>query len=357
MEYRLDGSLFNIRRLQAHTKTSTDHIHELQYADDCAIVAHTPESMQHALDTISALYTSFGLQVNTKKTEIMAQLCTESSSPATFYINGNPLNIVDQFTYLGCTVSADTCLDSEIHNRINKASSAFGRLRKRVFDNKNLKISTKVAVYNAVCVSTLLYGAETWTPYRRHIKSLEMFHIRCLQKILSLSWEDRIPHTDILSTTGTISMEAALANRHLRWVGHTIRMPGYRLPHQVLYGQLPASKRAPGGQKRRYKDYTKDLLRHCNINPGHLEDLAANRPAWRKTCKKATEQINNIFIERRTTRRAQRHQKAEDNSSQTSGHACSICGRVCGSKIGLHSHMRWHQRQTTLTPPLPQPPS
>ncbi|XP_041934160.1 uncharacterized protein LOC121696990 [Alosa sapidissima] len=93
-------------------------------------------------------------------------------------------------------------LDSEIHHRINKASSAFGRLRKRVFGNNNLKISTKVAVYNAVCVTTLLYGAKTWTPYRRHINSLEMFHIRCLQKILNLSWEDRIPHTDILTATG-----------------------------------------------------------------------------------------------------------------------------------------------------------
>lgn len=139
-------------------------------------------------------------------------------------------------------------------------------------------------------------------------------------------------------------MEAALANRHLRWVGHTIRMPGYRLPRQVLYGQLLNSKRAAGGQKRRYRDFTKELLKRCNINPGHLEALASNRPAWRATCNKAAEQINDIFIQRRTARRAQRHRQA-DPTPQTSGHACSICGRVCGSKIGLHSHMRWHQRQ------------
>ncbi len=99
-----------------------------------------------------------------------------------------------------------------MHTRINKAfKSSFGRLRSRVFESRNLKISAKVAVYNVVCLSTLLYGAESWTPYRQHITNLEAFHIRCLQKILKLSWEDRIPHTVILSNTDSICMEAAVA--------------------------------------------------------------------------------------------------------------------------------------------------
>ena len=62
VEYRLDGSLFNIRRLQAHTRTKTRQICELQCADDCAVLAHSPDSMQHALNTISSLYHFFGLQ-------------------------------------------------------------------------------------------------------------------------------------------------------------------------------------------------------------------------------------------------------------------------------------------------------
>ncbi len=154
---------------------------------------------------------------------------------------------MDNFTYLGSTLSSCCSLDTEIHIRINKASSSFGRLPSRVFENRILKIST-VAVYNAVCLSTLLYGAKSWTSYRQHITNLEAFHIRCLQKIFNLSWEDRIPHTVILSNSDSFCMEAAVAKKHLRWLGHPICMPEHRLPHQVLYSQLMGSKHSAGGQ-------------------------------------------------------------------------------------------------------------
>jgi len=40
VKYRLDGNLFNQRRLNAQTKTSVTHSCELQYAVDTALVSH-----------------------------------------------------------------------------------------------------------------------------------------------------------------------------------------------------------------------------------------------------------------------------------------------------------------------------
>ncbi|CAJ1066317.1 uncharacterized protein LOC109084930 [Xyrichtys novacula] len=304
LQYRLDGSLFNTRRL---------------HADDCAVLAHSPESTQYALNTI------------------MSQLTTQPASPHSFHINGVPLKTIDHFTYLGSTLSSHCSLDIDIHTRINKASSAFGRLRSWVFENHNLKVSTKVAVYNAVCVFTLLYGAETWTPYRSHISNLEAFHIRCLQKILGLSWVDRVPYTEILEKTNSSCI-------HLRWIGHTIRLPEHHLPRQILYGQRHDAKRAAGGQKRRYKDYTKELLKHTAINPMQLETLALDPIAWRDTCARAISRINDSNQQRRSERCAQRHQRTA-SIRPMSGIPCPICGRMCTSHIGLDSHIKWHQQQ------------
>ena len=98
------------------------------------------------------------------------EYCTPRTS-----IGETDFKSVQQFSYLGCTISSNTRIDWEINNRLAKASSAFGRLYKRVW-NKHLRSKTKISVYRAILLTTLLYGSESWITYRNHIKLLERFH-------------------------------------------------------------------------------------------------------------------------------------------------------------------------------------
>ena len=45
IRFRIDGSLFNLRRLLVRTKTIEELITELLFADDCTILGHTEESL------------------------------------------------------------------------------------------------------------------------------------------------------------------------------------------------------------------------------------------------------------------------------------------------------------------------
>jgi len=81
----------------------------------------------------------------------------------------------------------------EVQQRIKSASAASSR----VFFNHNLTTVTKVAVYNATCLSILLYGSESWTLYRRHFKALEAYHVRCLQAVLVVRWWHKVTHSDL----------------------------------------------------------------------------------------------------------------------------------------------------------------
>ena len=344
LQFRLDGSLFNIRRLQALTKITKQHILELQYADDCALLAHTPDSLQRALNVVSSIYSALGLKVNISKTQVIAQHSIHQSEVPVFNIDGQQLTIVPHFTYLGSVLSPTCNIDNDIQVRVGSASAAFGRLKTRVFLNRNLTVSTKAAVYKAVCLSTLLYGSEAWTPYQRHVRILERFHIRCLQRILGLTWEDRVPYVDIYDRTQTPSIQVFLAQRHLRWVGHVIRMPAQRLPRQILYGQLQEGFRSPGGQRKRYKDHIKTLLKRCAIQPSALEDLAADRHTWRSISHKGIAHLQEQTTERRKKQRVQRHQRAAGAPLSCVDFICPTCGKPCGSRIGLHSHMEWHKR-------------
>ena len=103
-----------------------------------------------------------------------------------------------------------------------------------------------MAVYNACIISTLLYGSESWTTYTRQEKRLNSFHMRCLRRILGITWQDKITNNKVLAKAGLPSMFTLLRQRRLRWLGHVRRMEDGRIPKDILYGQLATGKRRTG---------------------------------------------------------------------------------------------------------------
>lgn len=349
LRYRLDGSLFNLRRLTANTKVSHVAVAELEYADDVALVSPTSDGLQRSLDIMARSYTRAGLVINTEKTEVMVQQDPmNEANDHTFRVGDEELKTVTDFVYLGANLSNTCQVDNDIYRRIGKASAAFGRLSTRVFFCNDLTIKTKVAVYVAVCLSTLLYGCEAWVLYRRHLKKLESFHIRCLMRILNLKWWHKIPHTEVRRRAGVDPLEAMLFHRHLRWVGHVIRMPEDRIPRQVLYGELQEGRRSVGGQRKRHKDVTKATMKGFGIDPSSLEREAQERAGWRRACAEGRSEFVNTYNRRAAVRLERRHAASVTVVNTQNEHICPTCGRICASRIGLLSHSRTHQ-------PRPQP--
>ena len=88
IECRLDGDHFNLRPLQAKSKTSSAMISALQYADDAAFSSHTADGLQRSLDVMSETYLRAGHIINTTK---IKTLSTSSHDALTFSISGNQL--------------------------------------------------------------------------------------------------------------------------------------------------------------------------------------------------------------------------------------------------------------------------
>ncbi|BHF66062.1 hypothetical protein SprV_0200907600 [Sparganum proliferum] len=165
------------------------------------------EEMQQSMDLFSAACEYFGLVTNTQKTVVMHQpppnSATHPNAPQ-ISVNGTQLQVVENFPYLGSALSGNTKIDDEVANRISKARQVFGRLRSTVWNRHGLQLSTKLKMYKAVILPTLLYGAETWTVYTKQARRLNHFHLSCLRRILRLNWQDRIPDIDVLERTGIL---------------------------------------------------------------------------------------------------------------------------------------------------------
>jgi len=107
-------------------------------------------------------------------------------------------------------ISSNSSLDDEIAACIIKASTAFGTLSHRLWKVHDIRLETKIAVYRAVVLSSLLYCCESWCLYRRQLRKLEQFRGRCLRNIARIRWQDKAPNTDVLERCQSDSIEATL---------------------------------------------------------------------------------------------------------------------------------------------------
>ncbi|XP_069989480.1 uncharacterized protein [Penaeus vannamei] len=142
--------------------------------------------------------------------------------PTPIIIHNTEIKTVDNFCYLGSTIMSSGSLDVEVMLRIGKASVALGQLTKRFSQDRGIHLSTKIVVYRAMVLSTLLCCCETWTTYRRHIKQLEQFHQRCLRKICGIKCQDRVSNLQVLEKCDLPSIECLITTCQLRWTGHVI---------------------------------------------------------------------------------------------------------------------------------------
>ena len=162
--YWLDGSLFDLHRLTAKTKTVKKTVLEALFADDCALMAHRESDLQIIVNKFEEASRLFGLSISLGKTEVLYQPTPAAvAHRPTISMDGTQLKTVDDFKYLGSVISKDRSLDKEISARICKASQALGRLKTRVLSQHNIRRPTKLKVYRAVVLTSLLYGCKTFT--------------------------------------------------------------------------------------------------------------------------------------------------------------------------------------------------
>ena len=334
---RSDGRLFNIRRLKAETKIRHVLIRELLFADDAAIVAHSQADLQQLINSLAKSCDQFGLTISLKKTEIM---CQNVNAALEFKIGDYTLNVVEEFTYLGATVNTKLSLDSEINKRIGKASAAMAKLSKKVWENKKLTTRTKMMVYQACVLSTLLYGAESWTTYAVQEQRLNVFHLRCLRRILHITWKDYKTNGEILSKAKMTSIFTILSKHRLRWIGHVRRMPDGRIPKDILYGQLSIGERARGRPKLRYTDVCKRDMKYTDINVQTWEQLAEDRGTWRTTVNEGLKSAEKKRIKEWESKRERRKNSQKSSRRTTNTFSCTYCNKICLSRVGLFSHER-----------------
>ena len=120
-----------------------------------------------------------GLKLNIQKTKIMA-----SSPITTWQIDGQTMEIVTDFIFLGSNITADGDYSHEIKRHLLLGSQAMTNLDS-ILKSRDITLPTNVHLVKAMVFPVVTYGCESWTIKKAECCRIDAFELWCWRRLES----------------------------------------------------------------------------------------------------------------------------------------------------------------------------
>ena len=117
-----------------------------------------------------------GLKLNSQKTKIMA-----SGSTTSWQIDGETVEIVSDFVFLGSKITADGDCSHEIKRHLLLGRKVMTKLDS-ILKSRDITLLIKVCLVKAMVFPVFMYGCESWTVKKAESRRIYAFELWC--------WED-----------------------------------------------------------------------------------------------------------------------------------------------------------------------
>ena len=180
-----------LEETQGGTKIARRNINNLRYADDTIHMTEN-EELKSLLMEMKEESEKVGLKLNIQKSKIMA------SGPITSWqIDGEKVETVADFIFLGSKITADNDCSHEIKRRL--------LLRRKVMTNldstlksRDVTLPTKVCLVKNMVFPGVMYGCESWTIKKVEHRRTDGFQLWCWRRLLRVPWTARRSNQSIL---------------------------------------------------------------------------------------------------------------------------------------------------------------
>ena len=120
-------------------------------------MAESEEELNSLLVKVKEESEKVGLKINIQKTKIMA------SGPITSWqIDGETVETVSDFIFLGSKVTADSDSSHEIKRRLLLGRKVMTNLDS-ILKSRHITLPKKVCLVKAILFPVVMYGCESWT--------------------------------------------------------------------------------------------------------------------------------------------------------------------------------------------------
>ena len=132
------------------------NINNLKYADDTILMAES-EELKSLLMKVKGKSEKVDLKCNIQKTKI-----TASGPIASWQTDGETVETVADFIFLGSKITADGDCSHEIKRRLLLGRKVMTKLDS-ILKGRDIILSTKVRLVKAMFFPVVMYGCESWT--------------------------------------------------------------------------------------------------------------------------------------------------------------------------------------------------
>ena len=218
--------------------------------------------------------------MNVGNSKVMRCTRKEVGARLNVMLNGEALEEVDQFKYLGSVIAANGGEEADTCHRVNEGCKVLGAL-KGVMKNRGLGMNVKKVLYEKVVMPTVMYDSESWGMTVTERQKLNMFEMKCLRIMTGVSWLDRVRNEVARARTGVRRELAARVDTYvLRWFGHVERMDNERLLKKVMNAKVDG-RSARDRPRFRWMDGVKSALNDRRMDVREGSEHARNRNDWR----------------------------------------------------------------------------
>ena len=245
-------------------------LNQLLFADDTVVVADSERKLCQLVTEFGRVCERSKLRVNVGKSKVMRCTRSEDDARLNVMLNGEALEEVDQFKYLGSVIAANGGVEADVHHRVNEGCKVLGAL-KGVMKNRGLGMNVK----------KVLYGSESWGMKVTERQKLNVFEMKCLRSMTGVSRLDRVRNEVVKARTGVRRELAARVDVNvLRWFGHVERMDNERLLKKVMNAKVDG-RSARERPRFGWMDGVKRALNDRRMDIREASERARNRKEWR----------------------------------------------------------------------------
>ena len=147
-----------------------------------------------------------------------------ASGPITsWHIDGETMEKMTDFIFLGSKITADSECSHEIKRRLLLGRKAMINLDS-MLKSTDIILPTKVPLVKAMVFPVVMYGCKSWTIKKAERRRIDAFELWCWRRLLRVPWTARRSSQSILKEISPgCSLEGLMLKLQLQYFGHLMR--------------------------------------------------------------------------------------------------------------------------------------